>query len=160
MVKHYAAKSFVSSNSIGSLAKMVHSLIHDCADPIFADHDISFVQWIALLKLREGAALTPGDLCRLMCHDTGAITRMIDQLEQLGYVVRARSREDRRMVSLTLTAAGQKKLSELTPLVIDRLNLILSDFSKTEFAELTRLMKKLVDSLQTVKAADALGDVP
>lgn len=151
--KHYDSRTFDSRASIGHLLKMSHAQMHDCADAIFAPHDISFVQWIAMLKLREGQALTASDLCRAMRHDNGALTRILDQLEERGFLIRNRSQQDRRVVELELTDAGNRKLDELLPALVDQLNLVLGDFSKAEFAELTRLLKKLMASLQ----ANAVG---
>lgn len=151
--KHYDPRTFNSRASIGYLLKMTHALMHDRADEIFAPHDMSFVQWIAMLKLREGQALTASDLCRAMRHDNGALTRILDQLEERGFVARNRSQQDRRVVELELTAAGERKLDALLPELVNQLNAVLGDFSKAEFAELTRLLNKLMVNLQ----ADAAG---
>jgi len=154
-VKHYDVKSFTSTLSIGYLLKMSHSLMHDSAAAAFAGHDVSFMQWIVLMKLRESASLTASDLCREMRHDNGALTRMLDQLEERGYVQRERSEEDRRVVRLQLTAVGRRKVTELMPLAVDRLNDVLADFSKAEFAELTRLLNKLVSHMKASEAGEA-----
>lgn len=151
--KHYDPKTFNSRGSIGYLLKMAHMLLLDRADEVFAPHDISFVQWIAMLKLSEGQALTASDLCRAMRHDNGALTRILDQLEARGFVARNRSQQDRRVVELELTAAGQHKLDELLPEFIAQLNIVLGDFSKSEFAELVRLLNKLMAKLQVSLAA-------
>jgi|HigsolmetaAR201D_1030396.scaffolds.fasta_scaffold00591_10 DNA-binding MarR family transcriptional regulator len=148
-IKHYDASKFSSSESLGYLAKLVHTLMHERAAAAFANHDINFTQWIILTKLREGSAVTAGDLCRAMRHDTGALTRVLDQLEELDYVERVRSQTDRRVVELHLTPAGRKRSQEFVPLVVDLLNEALADFSKTEFQELKRLLKKLIHGLQS-----------
>jgi DNA-binding MarR family transcriptional regulator len=146
--KHYDAKTFNAGRSIGYLLKMSHSMIHDGQAAAFAGHDLSFVQWLVLLKLKEGAALTASDLCRQMRHDNGALTRLLDQLEERGFVERQRSEEDRRVVQLELTAAGKRKVAELLPLAVEGLNAALANFSKAEFGELVRLLNKLVDNLK------------
>src|SRR5262245_52931339 len=122
VAKHYDSKTFTTATSVGYLLKMAHTLMVECASEAFAGRDISFMQWIALMKLREGVATTPGDLCREMRHDTGALTRLLDQLEERGYVARERSQQDRRVVRLQLTAAGRKQAAELIPLAVERLN--------------------------------------
>jgi DNA-binding MarR family transcriptional regulator len=142
-MKHYDPNNYSAKNSLGYLLKTNHALIHECADRIFANHDISFMQWLALVKLKDGLAETASDLCRGLSHDNGAITRMVDQLESRGYVERQRSVQDRRVVKLQVTDAGRAKLSELTPPFIENLNNTLDPFSKDEFAELNRLLTKL-----------------
>ncbi|MFL6550887.1 MAG: MarR family winged helix-turn-helix transcriptional regulator, partial [Povalibacter sp.] len=106
-VKHYDAKTFNAGRSIGYLLKMSQSMIHDAQAAAFAGHDLSFAQWLVLLKLKEGAAITASDLCRQMRHDNGALTRLLDQLEERGFLERQRSEEDRRVVRLDLTTAGR-----------------------------------------------------
>jgi DNA-binding MarR family transcriptional regulator len=146
-LRHYDPKTFRSAESIGYLLKLAHSLLHDTAVAGFEGHDLSFTQWLVLLKLGEGAR-TASELCRIMWHDTGALTRLLDQLEERGYVERERSEADRRVVELELTAAGRRKVAELTPLTVDLLNGALADFSKRDFAEFTRLLKRLIARLR------------
>lgn len=155
MVQHYLPDTFSSGTSLGYLLKITHSMMHDCADRIFANHDISFVQWIALLKLSEGTSFTASDLCREIRHDNGALTRLLDQLEERGYVERQRSLQDRRVVDLQITAAGRLKLKELTPQVVNNLNLALEPFSAEEFAELIRLLLKLKTRLHEYSSEQA-----
>lgn len=142
-MKFYDPKTFTARGSLGYLLKMAHMQMHDCADAVLAAHELSFVQWISLMKLREGTALTASDLCREMRHDAGALTRVLDQLEQRGFIVRERSLQDRRVVELHLTEAGRAKLEEVVPAVVERFNIALGGFSKAEFTELTRLLDKL-----------------
>ena len=143
----YRAEAFRSQDSLGYLLKVNHSVMHNCAEQIFSGHDVSFVQWIALLKLSEGVR-TASDLCRHISHDNGAVTRMIDHLEKRGYVYRERSTQDRRVIELHLTDAGHSKIQELMPLVVNTLNEVLQDFSLEEFARLIELLKKLETSVR------------
>ena len=152
--KHYDVKTFRASGSIGYLLKMSHSLLLDSAEEAFAGHDLSFIQWLVLIRLHEGEAVTASDLCRAMRHDNGAFTRLIDQLEARGLVKRERSSTDRRIVQLSLTAAGRRHVTELMPLVVDTLNAALQDFTKTEFAQLVRLLNKLTARLRTIEQGE------
>jgi len=145
---HYDPDTFQPRNSLGYLLKVNHSLLHDCGDLVFANHDISFMHWIILLKLNEGVTLTASDLCREIRHDNGAFTRMIDVLEGLGYVQRQRSQQDRRVVDLQITDGGRAKLQELTPRVITNLNKALETFTPDEFATLISLLTKLKTRLE------------
>jgi len=151
-MSHYDPTNFHTSKSLGYLLKVNHSLMHDCADQLFAQSDISFVQWIALRKLSEGTALTASELCREMRHDNGALTRMLDQLEERGFIERKRSQQDRRVVDLQITPAGLAKVNELTPPLVNNLNNALSNFSSEEFTELIRLLLKLKHELQIFTA--------
>lgn len=150
--KHYDVRTFASAESMGYLLKLAHAMLHDAAATAFEGHDLSFMQWLVLVKLREGVS-TASELCQIMWHDTGALTRLLDQLEERGYVERQRSTADRRVVELQLTAAGRRKTTELMPLTVERLNTALASFSKAEFEQLMRLLKKLIASLREMEQA-------
>ena len=69
-----------------------------------------------------GAATTPFELSRLLGIDTGLMTRMLDKLEAKGLLERSRSIEDRRVVNLKLTKAGEAvaaRLPEIVPVVLN-----------------------------------------
>lgn len=151
-MSHYDPNNFHTGKSLGYLLKVNHSLMHDCADQLFSQSDISFVQWIALRKLSEGTALTASELCREMRHDNGALTRLLDQLEERGFIERKRSQQDRRVVDLQITPAGLAKVNELTPPLVNNLNKALHNFSSEEFTELLRLLLKLKNELQIFTA--------
>ena len=110
------------------------------------------MQWIVLVKMREGVN-TASELCQIMWHDTGALTRLLDQLEERGYVERQRSTADRRVVQLQLTAAGRRKTTELTPLVVDRLNTALGGFTKDR----VRAIHAVVEEAHRQPARDGAG---
>jgi DNA-binding MarR family transcriptional regulator len=99
----------------------------------------------ALLFLSLGIARTSAGLSRLLGVDAGFITRMLDRLERQGLVRRDRNRPDRRVVSLTLTDAGQDvaaRIEEIAPAVLNRR---LSGFTPLEFTALCGLLRKLLD---------------
>lgn len=154
-MKHYAAASFRARDSIGFLLKRSHGLLLDRAEAAFASHDLNFTQWVVLLRLRDGLGATAAELCRDFRHDSGALTRLLDQLEQRGLIERKRSRTDRRVVQLSLTRSGRATLQSLIPMVVDHLNWSLAEFSAAEFHELQRLLGKLIARLQAAAAAPA-----
>ncbi|MCC7258885.1 MAG: MarR family transcriptional regulator [Gammaproteobacteria bacterium] len=149
-IKHYDSRGFTPSESLGYLLKLSHALMHDAAAAAFEGHDLSFMQWLVLVKLHEGIRTVSG-LCQNMRHDTGALTRLVDQLERRGYVERRRSTADRRVVELQLTAAGRRKAAGLMPLVIEVHNTALEGLGKAEFAQFMRLLKKIVANLREME---------
>ena len=157
VAKHYDVKSFTAAGSIGYQLKVAHSLMYESSVAAFAGHDVSFVQWLVLVKLREGTAMTASELCRKMNHDNGALTRLLDQLEERGFIERERSEADRRIVKLQLTGAGRRKVAELVPLAVERLNATLADFTKVEFHELSRLLNKLIGTLRMNVPSSTVG---
>lgn len=142
-VQHYHLGNYSARTSIGYLIKRAHAHLIDQLESVVVTRDLTFTQWVVLMYLREGIALNASELCAKLRHDSGALTRIIDQLEARGFVQRQRSLEDRRAVSLRLTDQGQQLLTDLLPAVIDKLNFALRDFTTVEVGELVRLLNKL-----------------
>jgi DNA-binding MarR family transcriptional regulator len=156
-MQHYRAETFQLRSSVGCLVKRAQALLLERVESAVAGSGFTFTQWLVLMYLRDGLAVNAADLCAQIRHDSGALTRMIDQLEARGLVQRERSREDRRAVQLRLTDTGLKTIESLIPQVVEQLNWSLSGFSQAEFAELTRLLTKLVAHIGSAdgRAGDA-----
>jgi DNA-binding MarR family transcriptional regulator len=147
--QHYQASTYTAQSSIGYLIKRAHSMMMDTLEKLFADRGFSFIHYAILTWVRDGIAVNPKDICIQYRHDSGALTRVIDQLEERGLLERVRRGNDRRKVELQLTEAGRKTVESLIPLVVDKLNLALVDFSRDEVAEFKRLLIKLNTRLAT-----------
>jgi DNA-binding MarR family transcriptional regulator len=158
--QHYHVSTYKAQSSVGYLVKRTHSLMLDLMEPLVEAHGFSWVQYVILAWLRDGIPLNPKEFCTKYRHDTGAITRVIDQLADRGLLERVRRDRDRRKVELQLTAAGRAVIEELIPLVVEKLNLALTDFSHEEVHELLRLLMKLNTSLEsTAKPAPVAAAV-
>ena len=68
---------------------------------------ITYTQYIVLLALWEADGATVGDLCRRLYLDNGTVTPLLKKMEEAGLVVRSRSRQDERVVTVHLTEAGR-----------------------------------------------------
>jgi DNA-binding MarR family transcriptional regulator len=147
--QHYHVSTYKAQIGIGYLVKRAHSLMLDTLEPVIEQRGFSFIQYVVLSSLRDGIAMNPKAICVQYRHDSGALTRIIDQLAERGLLERVRRDRDRRKVELQLTPAGRETIESLIPLVVDKLNEVLGeDFSKAEFQELLRLLVKLNTTLQ------------
>jgi DNA-binding MarR family transcriptional regulator len=148
--QHYQAATYRAQDSVGYLTKRAHSLMMDTMEPMFEARGFSFIQYVILSSLRDGIAVNPKDICLQFRHDSGALTRVIDQLAERGLLERVRRDRDRRKVELQLTPAGRETIEGLIPLAVGKLNLALAEFSITEVLELRRLLVKLNTRLQSI----------
>ncbi|MGA8706093.1 MAG: MarR family transcriptional regulator [Steroidobacteraceae bacterium] len=158
--QHYQASTYDVRNSVGYLVKRTYALMLDALEPAFIEHGFTYMQYVVLMQLRSGAVLNPRNICADFRHDSGALTRVIDQLADRGLVERSRSEEDRRKVNLHLTPAGLATCEELIPLVVDRLNAAVGDFSRTELDELIRLLGKFVGGMERELARAGTTSTP
>src|SRR3982074_3332028 len=147
--QHYQLSTYRAQNSIGYLLKRAHSLMLAVMEPLLEERGFSFIQYVILSWLRDGIAVNPKDICMQFRHDSGALTRVIDQLAERGLLERVRRDRDRRKVELQLTPAGRETIEGLIPLIVEKLNLALDDFSGEEFQEFLRLLLKLDTTLQS-----------
>lgn len=68
---------------------------------------LNFSQFLALKRLGEDGPMAPGELARILNYNPGALTRLLDKLEKLGYLRRVPDPDDRRALRLELTASGR-----------------------------------------------------
>lgn len=116
----------------------------DAMDRELAKFDISAPQFIVLASLANREADSPSSLCKTISYDPGAMTRMIDRLEQKGLIRRVPHPEDRRATNLELTVAGRVLFPQLVAtkeIVQER---FLRGFSKDEIATLESFLTRLI----------------
>jgi DNA-binding MarR family transcriptional regulator len=152
MVKgYYKTESYEARKSIGYLLRRGRNLltakVEALFDEKFPDTDTTYVQWIILICLRDDLARTAAEISQYVCYNSGALTRVIDQLEERGLLRRKRSTKDRRVLELQLTPAGHKTVESHIKVVTELYNEVLADFTRDEadtmIALLTRLVAKL-----------------
>ena len=140
----YTPANYTPTESVGYLLGQAKGRITAAIDAEMAPYDITGAQWITLLHLSCDEVGTAGELCRRACVDTGSMTRMLDRLEAKGLVQRTRCAEDRRVVRLRMTEAGEK-LAALMPDVASRvLNHHLRGFTRDELETLKSLLRRII----------------
>jgi DNA-binding MarR family transcriptional regulator len=141
---HYSPDTFSMTQSVGFSITKARNLLVTEIDAALKDLGITTQQMGILMSMRGGVGSTPFELSKLLGIDTGLMTRMLDKLETKGLLERSRSIEDRRVVNLKLTKAGEAvavQLPEIVPVVLNRR---LRKFTKAEFEELRRLLNKFL----------------
>ncbi len=139
----YTKSAFSPDCSLGYLSRRVHQIGQGLIEPIFAEEGLSGTQWSALVSIWTRRASTSADLARDLAHDKGATTRLVDTLEQNGWVTRSRATDDRRVINLDLTPDGEAVTIRCRDRVIDCWNSLLADWDRSEIDTLIGLMQKL-----------------
>ena len=75
--------------------------------PVLKPLGLTYTQYIVFLVLWEKDGLPVGELGGKLLLDNGTLSPLLKKMEQAGYVRRERSREDERVVVITLTEAGR-----------------------------------------------------
>lgn len=76
-------------------------------DRALAGEVIGYRQWLVLSHIDQTPGINAREIAALLCHDTGALSRIIDVLFGQGLIERDRGTDDKRIVRLTVTADGQ-----------------------------------------------------
>ncbi|MBL8671079.1 MAG: MarR family transcriptional regulator [Alphaproteobacteria bacterium] len=74
---------------------------------------LSVAEWRVLCTLSDGDRLAVGALARFVLHKQPTLTKILDRMARRGWVKRAASEADGRIVLVRITAAGRRKVAPL-----------------------------------------------
>lgn len=111
-------------------------------DKELAPFDISAAQFVILVALKSGEANSASGLCKRMSYDPGAMTRMVDRLEQKGLIRRVTCLGDRRTLNLVLTPKGEAVYPKVRDCAVAVQNRFRRGFTKSEVYQLERFLQR------------------
>lgn len=120
------------------------SVLLDDVEQFLKPYGVTATQY-NVLRILRGA--DPVGLCRNELRDRMLtrmpdVTRLLDRMEEVGLVARARENEDRRMVRTRITAAGMK--------ILDDVNEVAQQEQKRRFDALTQTQLNTLIELLTI----------
>ena len=127
------------------LVNRVRVELMDALDRELAQFDISAAQLIVLASVANQEADCASGLCKNISYP-GAMTRMIDRLEQKGLVRRVPNAEDRRAATVELTAAGRALYPHLIAAKQTVQAQFLRGFAAKDVRVLETLLKRMLDN--------------
>ena len=148
----YDAATYEPRKGIGHLLHRVRTEIlaavdrELAADEQLAAMEVTSAQFIILATLSMGLAKSASDLCKGISYDAGAMTRMIDRLEEKGLLRRSRDPGDRRLVNLELTEKGNAALPRMRDSSMRVLNRFLQGFTKAEARQLEGFLTRMLEN--------------
>lgn len=145
--QHESPQLDVSALAVTGRIMRIARLLEKHRESVLADYGLNVWSFDMLATLRRQGPpyqLKPTDLYELLMLSSGAMTNRIDRLEQDGVVVRIRDPEDRRSVSVQLTPKGIELTDTVMPVLFERENQFLEQFTKTETQTLTKLLRRFL----------------
>jgi DNA-binding MarR family transcriptional regulator len=133
---------------IGPLIGRVRVIALTSLDDEMQTFGITGMQFVIMKHLGDGAAETAADLSRQMHYDAGSMTRLLDRLEEKGWIRRERSKDDRRVVRLRVTSAGRDVLPRLLDSAARVLQRMLIGFNAAEVRDLRSLLNRMIENGQ------------
>lgn len=116
-----ADTALASSAELESLSELSHTFVEVLPRAMWtlrsgirqaAGENFTMPQFRVLTRLRKGSS-TNGELAEAMGVSVPAMSRMVDGLVEMGFVVRVPQDHDRRQVKLELNADGRRKYRRL-----------------------------------------------
>jgi MarR family 2-MHQ and catechol resistance regulon transcriptional repressor len=137
-------------------ATMAATRVEDAVHPF----GLSASQYGVLDTLQQRGPVHQQELAEALGRSKAQMTAIIDALESRGMVRRERHAVDRRFISVYLTDAGRKMLSEAAPARTDAIVSLMRELSGDQRARLTRLCRRLLRVLDPHEATaeDAADD--
>ncbi|MGH8113564.1 MAG: MarR family winged helix-turn-helix transcriptional regulator [Rhodanobacteraceae bacterium] len=146
-------RSFQLCRLVGRLrAEFVNSLEHEMTRQ---GVELNFNQFVALKLLGHEKPMTPVELARALHYNPGALTRLLDKLEQHGYLRRVPDSVDRRALRLKLTTKGRslrKRLIGYCDAVAEK---IFACATSREREQLHAILTRVLDGIRTDREQSA-----
>jgi DNA-binding MarR family transcriptional regulator len=141
----YDTETFEPSRCIGPLIGRVRVALLESLDRALSPLNVTSAQYVILSILASGAD-SASQICRGISYDAGAMTRMIDRLEQRGLLKRVRVADDRRTVKLQLTDEGKTLYPKMRASAMEVINGLLRGFTKAEARQLEDFLKRMLEN--------------
>lgn len=114
--------------------------------PFLDKLDMTYTQYITMMVMWEHKELTVKELGQYLYLDSGTLTPLLKTMEKKGWVERNRSKEDERVLNVSITESGEK-LKELAADAPEQM----ADCVKLNPEEAMQLYKILYKILENLK---------
>lgn len=106
-------------------------------------YDITQEQWLMMNKLAQNPDVSQLSLADSLIHDKPNITRILAGLEKKKLVRRQSDRDDRRIMRVRLTAAGEKMHREFSQHVLSERDRLHQGLTEKDFENLVHICAQL-----------------
>lgn len=116
----------------------------------FSSHtaNLSLLQIQALMFIDKSGEVQMKDLANNFTITLPTATSLVDNLIKAGLVLRTRSTEDRRVVTIKLSAQGKRLFAKIARERTEKMNTMLSYISHKEREELFKVLSSLKKNLE------------
>jgi DNA-binding MarR family transcriptional regulator len=121
-----------------ALSRQVTALYRPLLDVL----GVTYPQYLVLLALWEHDTMNVKQLGEVLLLDSGTLTPLLKRMEEGGWVERVRSREDERVVQISLTAGG-KRLKQKAATIPEQLACSI-EMNEKELKTLRSLLNKML----------------
>ncbi|WP_143415092.1 MarR family transcriptional regulator [Geobacillus sp. E263] len=139
LVERYLSVSFIVMRKAAALVK--------CE----LDKDMTNDQYYLLRYIKKKAKCTSTELASMFGVNKSAITAMTNRLAEKGLLQRARDKNDRRVIYLTLTKKGDEWIANAEEKIHKLVESFITKFSEREIESFIQTYEKLARILQEME---------
>lgn len=135
-----------------------HAAVTERVQKAFAAADLPPLSWFELLRaVKRSPTGRPrmSELADYLTLSRGGITKLVDRLQEAGYLARVSCSEDRRSLQAELTAAGERMLGEMEAAYEGELERHLNTLTAEEAALIIEALEKVTASTCCDRATHA-----
>lgn len=110
---------------------------------VLTDVDLTEQQWRVLRVVQETGPIDPTQIAIEACLLLPSLTRILQKLEEKGFISRTRDRQDRRRQVVTLTEAGEAVIEENIGEALELIERIQKAMGLTRYEALLDLLNEL-----------------
>lgn len=118
-------------------------------EPVLQSEGLSMVQAYILLRLSEGDIANISSLCKDIGINQGNVSSMCKLMEKTGLILRRRSQEDERIVTLSITEHGKQKIERMKSRT-NELDKILSQVSEEKLLTIIKGMHEFNELIKII----------
>lgn len=124
-------------------------------DQDLREFGISLFEWRILSALWDGENLSLNDIAEVIVADLSTTSRQVKGLVCAGLVARARPDEDRRALSLVLTAEGRELTKRIIPIARTHERIATQGLTPADLAALRRCLIRIYENLSQLQCSGA-----
>lgn len=142
--------NFVAMSAISNVYRAGTAVRNHMERTVLAEYELSWVAFTVLWVLWIWGTQETGHVAQEAGVTKGTLTGVIKTLQNQRLIKRTPHRDDKRRVSISLTAKGRRVISELFPAFNQHETAAVSALSVTEQRELARLLRKVTHHISSV----------
>lgn len=152
----YAEMDMSAVQTFLTLLRVASDVIENL-DACLARHDLLQGRWWVLILLMREQNLTasPSALAEKAGVTRATMTGLLDSLERSELIERTASTEDRRMLSVRLTAKGQERLDQVMPDYYRRVAGVMAELSEADRQMFVEMLHKVGNRVSMLAIPEA-----
>jgi DNA-binding MarR family transcriptional regulator len=116
-------------------------------------------QWLALFRLHRRPGASQSELADMMEIEKAPAGRIVDRMEEKGWIERRPDPLDRRINRIYLTERGERVFAAIYPISSDTIEDALSELSRTDRDRLVALLGQVKSTLQALAESDPAPNI-